>query len=451
MRKFYQILFFIFFWLSAPFYFLKMWRRGNWQKGFWQRFGSHTGTLKYALTNRHVIWVHAVSVGEANVCAQLIHALEQRLPLAKFVVSTTTTTGMGELQKKLPAHVEKIYYPVDFPGCVRRAIAAIHPEAVILVEAEIWPNFLWQLADWRIPVFLVNARLSARSYPRYCNFGFLFKGLFGRFVAVGAQNEPDLKRLRDVGCKADAIKLTGNMKFDAPVGRKNGNLDVPAMLRQLGVPAGARIMVAGSTHDGEESLLVKRFLRLRKQFPDLFLILVPRHMERARAISDELKVRGPAIFLKAFFKGYLGNRKLKFIRRTKITSDTKFAPGELDCLIVDTTGELVFFYEVADVVFVGKSLTAEGGQNPIEPCALSKATVFGPNMQNFRSEVGAFLEGHGVIQVRNAAQLEKTLAELLADEKERRKLGARARQVVEANQGAVQRTVEMLLRHLKTD
>jgi 3-deoxy-D-manno-octulosonic-acid transferase len=432
MRRFYNILFFIFFWLSAPFYFWKLWRRGNWRKGFWQRFGRHTGSLKYVLTNRHVIWVHAVSVGEVGVCAQLIQALEPRLPLAKFVVSTTTTTGMGELEKKLPAHVEKIYYPVDFPGSVRRAIAAVHPEAVILVEAEIWPNFLWQLEEWRIPRFLVNARLSDRSYPRYCKLDFLFKPLFGGFLAVGAQNISDVTRLKSVGCRPEAIHLTGNLKFDATNWNSKKALDVPALLRRLGAAETARLLVAGSTHDGEEVMLARQFLRLRKRFPDLFLVIVPRHMERGKRIAEELRGTG-----------------IKFVMRRDITETTQYKAGDVECLVVNTTGELMYFYECATLAFVGKSITAKGGQNPIEPALLGKATVFGPNMQNFRSIVEAFRDGKGAVQVRDAVELERAFAELLADEKERAELGRNARAVVEKNQGAVERTVEMLQQHLK--
>src|SRR5436190_2940826 len=162
MRSLYNILFTIFFCVSAPYYFLKMWRRGNWRRGFRQRFGRFDSKIKQALSNRHVLWIHAVSVGEVNVCTQLIRALEPRVPNLKIVVSTTTSTGMGELQKKLPSHIEKIYYPVDRRNFVKRAIGTIHPEAIVLIEAEIWPNFLWHAADKKLPVFLVNARLSDR-------------------------------------------------------------------------------------------------------------------------------------------------------------------------------------------------------------------------------------------------------------------------------------------------
>src|SRR5438094_2652940 len=172
MRSLYNILFAIFFCLAAPYYFLKMWRRGDWRRGFRQRFGRFDAGFKQALTNRHVLWMHAVSVGEVNVCTQLIRALEPRIPNIKIIVSTTTSTGMGELHRKLPSHILKIYYPIDRSKYVRRALGTLHPEAIVLIEAEIWPNFLWQARSRGMPVFLVNARLSDRSYRGYWLFRF---------------------------------------------------------------------------------------------------------------------------------------------------------------------------------------------------------------------------------------------------------------------------------------
>src|SRR5258708_35114262 len=158
--------------------------------------------------------MHAVRVGEVNVCTQLIRALEPRLPNLKIVVSTTTTTGMGELQKKLPTHITKVYYPIDRRKYVARALSTIHPEAIVLVESEIWPNFIWRARSLGTPVFLVNARLSDRSYPRYRRFGFLFRNLFESFNAVGAQNEADAAKLCKLGCRPEAVHVVGNLKFD---------------------------------------------------------------------------------------------------------------------------------------------------------------------------------------------------------------------------------------------
>lgn len=430
MRLLYNILFPICFFLSAPFYFLKMWRRGNWQKGFGQRFGRYSGKLKQGLTNRDILWLHAVSVGEVNICTQLIQALEPRAPNLKIVVSTTTSTGMGELLRKLPVHIDKIYYPVDARRIVRRAIAVIHPIAIVLIEAEIWPNFLWAANDRRIPLFLVNARLSERSFRGYKRFGFLFRQIFSSFAGVGCQNESDAARLREIGFPSDKVHAFGNLKFDAAKLDDRRLLNVPALLAQLGVN-GAPILVAGSTHSGEEAILAELFLRLRKKFPQLFLIMVPRHFERGKEVGRELETRG-----------------IKFIYRSNITSETSHSPGDVDCLLVNTTGELKYFYEQASVIFVGKSLTAEGGQSPIEPGALGKAMVFGPNMQNFALIAESFVKKDGAIQVRDAAELETTLSDLLSDENRRSVLGKNALQVVRENLGAIDRTVDMILSNL---
>ncbi|MEI6389751.1 MAG: 3-deoxy-D-manno-octulosonic acid transferase [Verrucomicrobiota bacterium] len=431
VRTFYNILFTIFFVLSSPYYFVRMRRRGNWRKGFSERFGKYNTKLKQALTNRHVIWIHAVSVGEVNLCTHLIRALEPRMPNLKIVVSTTTTTGMAELHRKLPTHISKIYYPIDRRAYVSRALNTIRPEAIVLVEAEIWPNFLWRAHQHGWPVFLVNARLSDRSYRGYRRFSILFKPLFALFAGVGAQNEADAVRLRALGCRPEAIQIVGNLKFDAAKLDEHRLLNVPALFRQLAVPPGARILVGGSTHPGEEAILAEQFCRLRARFPDLFLVLVPRHFERSQEVGRELRARG-----------------IKFVFRSEIMSHSEFQPGEIDCLLVNTTGELKYFYEHATVIFIGKSLAAQGGQNPIEPGAMGKAMVFGPNMQNFEEVVRRFLAQNGAVQARDAAELEKVLGELLADERRCEDLGRNALKVVHQNLGAIDRTVDMIVKHL---
>jgi 3-deoxy-D-manno-octulosonic-acid transferase len=425
-------LFTILFVLSSPYYFMRMRRRGNWLPGFPERFGHYHAGLKQALTNRHVIWIHAVSVGEVNLCTQLIRALEPRVPNIKIVVSTTTTTGMGELRRHLPTHISKIYYPIDRQKSVNRAFAVINPKAIVLIEAEIWPNFIWRAQKLRIPLFLANARLSDRSHRGYRRLGFLFRPLFASFAGVGAQNETDAARLREVGCRPETIRVVGNLKFDAAKLNERQALDVPALLRQLGVPDDAPILLGGSTHDGEEVILAEIAQRLRQRFPKLFLVLVPRHFERALEVGRQLRERG-----------------VKFVCRNEIFANTQFREGELDCLLVNTTGELRFFYRNATVVFIGKSLTAIGGQNPIEPGALGRAMVFGPNMQNFADITRHFLKKNGAIQVNSPEELEKIIGELLADQARRAELGRNALEVVAENLGAIDRTVDMILEQLK--
>ncbi len=424
----YNLLFNIAFLLSAPWYFLKMYRRGGWKDGFGERFGLYGPRLKQSLTNRQTVWFHAVSVGEVNLCTQLIQAIEPRLPLHTIVVSTTTSTGMALLQDRLPSTIVKLYYPIDRRKHVIRAIGIISPSAVVLIEAEIWPNFLWTLQRRGIPHFLVNARLSERSYRGYKRFGFLFRSLFAGFTGVGAQTSADALRLGKLGCRSEAIQVVGSLKFDSAQLEARQLVDIPELLEQVGVSPDSLVLVAGSTHEGEEKILAELTLRLKKQFPSLFLVVVPRHQERGATVGDALHTAG-----------------FRFVFRKNILPRTQIKSGSLDGLIVNTTGELTAFYRRADVVFVGKSLTAEGGQNPIEPAALGKAVIFGPNMQNFPEIAPAFVQAGGAIQITDAQELETVLAQLLANPERRRSLGLQALKVVSENQGSIGRTVDMIV------
>jgi len=237
--------------------------------------------------------------------------------------------------------------------------------------------------------------------------------------------------LRAVGCRAAAVHAVGNLKFDfGPVGR--GRINARALLRQAGVPDDALVLVAGSTHDGEEVLLADMARRLREKFPKLFLVLVPRHFERCPDLSIKLRAQG-----------------VKLALRSVLTPETQLAPGAVDALLVNTTGELKAFYEPATVVFIGKSLVARGGQNPIEPAAQGKAVVCGPNMQNFTDIVRLFRAQNAIVQVADVKELETVLAGLLADADRRAALGRAARAVVQENLGAVDRTVDLILPALR--
>lgn len=410
-------------------------RRGGWKQGFGERLGKYSTKFKQAITNRDVIWLHAVSVGEVNICVQLIKVLTPRLPNLKVVVSTTTTTGMAELRKKLPVEVSKIYYPIDRRSHVRRALATIRPKAVVMVEAEIWPNFLWALQGHKVPHFLVNTRISDKSFKGYRRFGFIFRKLFAGFTGVGAQSEADAKRMLELGCREEAVQVFGSCKFDGTDLSREHRTDVDRMLKQLGVPEGAPVIVGGSTHSGEEEILARLAKRLRKRHPNLFLVLVPRHHERGKEVGDTLAKLG-----------------VEFVYRSEISPNmVPRKEDSLECLLVNTTGELKFFYEVATAVFVGKSFSAQGGQNPIEPAGLAKPIVFGPHMENFAEITAKFLADDGAIQVADEQELFAAFEMLISDEAKRDALGQAAQKVVQQNEGAVERTVEMILRNIKSD
>jgi len=428
MRTIYNILFSIGFLLSFPYYFFRLWRRGGWREGVGERFGRYSARVKQALTNRRIVWIHAVSVGEVNLATLLVRALEPRLPTFKFVVSTTTTTAMAELRRKLPLIVEKVYFPIDRRPWVRRAFGILNPEILILIEAELWPNVLWQARRRGVPVVLANARISDRSFPRYRKARFLFRDLFQGLDAVSAQSEHDRDRLVQLGCRPESVHPVGSLKFEPSLAGDGRPLDAPKLLRQAGMPENARVLLGGSTHDGEEVALAEIFSKLRKKHPDLYLVLVPRHFERARAIGSQL-----------------ARRSLRYVYRSEVNFAAEPEPGSTECLLVNSTGELRYFYPHAHVVFMGKSLHGVGGQNPIEPAAAGRAIVFGPNMQNFPDIAPRFLKADAAIQIRDAAQLERTLDALLSDPARCETLGRNARQVVDSSRGALDRNVSMIL------
>ena len=427
MRLLYNILFPVLFLLAAPFYCWKLVRRGNWRVGFAQRFGAY-GELTEQLKNQRVIWLHAVSVGEANLAAQLVERLQAADSESVYVVSTTTTTGMGVLQRRLQAGVNAVYYPIDWLPFVKRAFKALNPAAVVLVEAEIWPNLFWEAETRSVPMTLVNARLSERSFRGYQRFGLLFRPLFQSLCAAGVHHEADARRLESLGTRPEVISVTGNLKFDGAPGGILSGCDARGILHQLNVPAAAPVLVAGSTFEGEELLMAELLPRWRAVAPDLFLVIVPRHFERGAAVQEQLRSAG-----------------WKVARRTELDK----APSQPDVLLVDSTGELTAFYEMATLVFVGKSLTAQGGQNPIEPAALGRSMVFGPFMQNFRAVVRELLQAEAARQVQDEADLAETVGFLLENPTEREALGKAAKSVVEANKGATQRTADMLGQSLR--
>lgn len=431
MQAVYNIIFTIFTLIISPFYMMKLWKRGNWQKGFSQRFGKFDHKVKQAVTNSHVVWIHGVSVGEANITINLINQLLAMKPLVKFVASATTSTGMEQLRKKLPNYVSKIYFPIDRKSYVNRAMGTIRPELIVLVEAEIWPNFLWRAQRRKIPVMLVNARISEKSYRRYKRFGFIFRSLFRQFELVGAQNEDDKRRLIELGCRSKSVYVTGPMKFDSPQPVAQTRMDVPKLLNYLGVSEETPILLGGSTHPGEEKLLAKTFLKLKESIPNLFLILVPRHYERSGSIGGEMK----SIGIKSYF-------------RTELSSMRGPSESRLgDCLIVNSTGELIYFYQVATVVFVGKSLCSQGGQNPIEPASLGIPVVFGPHMNNFKEISQTLVKNGAARQVNDENELFETLKHLLQSPDVRNAMGSSAMEITKERQGALGITLDLIDKH----
>ena len=417
LRCLYNFCFPLVFVLLLPGYLRRMVRRGNFQQNFGQRLGFYSPALKRRLATGPLrLWVQAVSVGEMLVALKLIDALRAGSPSLPLVLSTTTTTGYQLAAARIDPSTELVYTPIDLAGAVRRAFDVLRPSQVVIVDGGLWPNQLWEAKRRGIPTALVNARLSPRSARRFRRFRRLSAAMFRLLDLVCVPEQSDFARWEGLGVPARNLRHTGSIKFDdaignendlpavddAPAGDRRGNLG--PVLRQVCPDPDAPVLLAGSTHAGEERIVAEVFLKLRHQFRDLFLIVAPRHVERTAQIRSELELVG-----------------LRVATRTTLSSLPIGAPFP-DLLLLDTTGELRDWYALATVVFIGKSLTGVGGQNPAEAISAGKPVVFGPHMENFSELTHQLLAANAAIQVEGSAALENACARLLSDPAERHRV-----------------------------
>src|SRR5205809_4520029 len=407
-----------------PSYFMKMVRRGGYRKNFGQRFGMYNRELRVRLSNQRSTWLHAVSVGEVNVALKLASALRAPEPDWHCVLSTTTTTGFAIANQNAPAWMEVIYTPLDYWPVMRRAFSVIRPVRIILVEAEVWPNLAAEGHTRRIPLVLVNARLSARSERRYRRFRFFVAPIFRLLDLVCVQEPTDTDRWQRIGVERSKIKCTGSIKYDPDVQTQSQVVAVPLWDGPIHAPDSA-VLFGGSTHRGEEEILAAVFLRLRQQFPSLRLFIAPRHVERLQEIRTQLDALP--------------------LRVTLASQASTSASANGDCMLLDTTGELQRWYGIATVVFIGKSLTAHGGQNPVEPILAGKPVVFGPHMENFATLAKTLVAKNSAIQVLDVDELERAVEKLLRDDGARRLLVQRAEQALTQHRGATARTAQLVV------
>jgi 3-deoxy-D-manno-octulosonic-acid transferase len=408
-----------------PGYSVKMIRRGGYREKFGQRLGIYDRELQARLSKRKSTWLHAVSVGEANIALKLANALRVLEPDLHCVLTTTTTTGFALANKNAPSWIDVMYTPLDYWPIMRRAFSVIRPTRILLVEAEVWPNLVAFAHKCQIPTILVNARLSPRSERRFRRFRFFVTPTFRLLDLVCAQELDDVDRWAMIGVKRDRLHVVGSIKYDP-----NGRDQTPET--QGSVPHADSsnadrqrpVLFGGSTHRGEEEVLTTIFLRLRQQFPSLQLFLAPRHVERLREIRSQLAAL-----------------PLRVAPASEVAIDRK---SDADCVLLDTTGELHRWYAIATIVFIGKSLTAQGGQNPVEPIMAGKPVVFGPHMENFASLAKRLVSKKGAIQVRDAKSLELTIAELLGDSEACRRLVRSAREVLSEHEGATARAAALI-------
>lgn len=465
----YNLLFAVVYPFLLPGFLLRMVRRGGYAARFGDRFALYpAGLFPSVVPFGHdpfdvrpaadaPVWIHAVSVGEVQVAGQLMREWRAVEPSVRFCLSTTSSTGWKMAEKEVGPNDTLIYNPLDFPNFVKSALKTVRPRAVVLTESEIWPNFIRQAKKFGIPLFLINARVSDRSAPRYRLAKCFFGDVFRCFTKIFAQSDLDKARLVAAGAPEETVEVTGSFKFDVAHRNPAKEAELRAWLAANGAPAGARILLGGSTWPGEDEVLLGIYRKLTSRETGhegrekreglearrpLVLVLAPRHFEKADAVEANIRKFGFACVRRS---------------RGKEKNDSELHPSSLSLhpsekppvFLADTTGELMGLYGLADVVFVGKSLCAHGSQNMIEPCLCGKPTFVGPYTENFRPVMSDLLAADAIRQVKDAAELERGIRETVESSDAAKgqvhvnlsELGARAQAAVERRRGVVARCV----------
>ncbi len=370
-------------------------------------------------TSGKVIWVHCVSVGEFNAARPLIDQILDIYPEHKLAITTTTITGAEAVRNHYQDRVIHYFFPFDLPFIVGPFVNKINPVACILLETEIWPNLINNLNKKAIPVMLINARLSERSLNKYQKFSSkLVQKTINQLTLIGSQNDPSSERFLSLGALPDKVVTVGNLKFDS---NEKDNPNTTQSLQQM--IGQRRVVVFASTREGEEKKIIQSYVNLKDKF-DALLIIVPRHPQRFDEVFNLIVDSG-----------------LKVKRR----SDGLGCDESIQVLLGDSMGELLSYYSVCDIAFIGGSLIDTGGQNMLEAAAASKPILFGPSVFNFEKIAQLFLEKDAAIQVGDADDLMKTISDLLLDDTKRQKLGENAKNLLEKHRGAVDRLMKLII------
>ena len=413
MRRLYSALMYA----ASPVAFAIVLWRGLRNRRYWEALSERFGFGKtYASPT---IWVHAVSLGEVTAAAPLIRALRTRQPQCPLILTTATPTGRARAQALFGDSIAVRFLPYDLPGSMRRFVDRVNPRVAIIMETELWPNLFDQCRRRGVPVVLASARLSPKSVARYRTFRALFRPMFAGGTLVAAQSEEDAERFITIGADRSRTRVIGNVKFDMDID--------PAMVYRahelrLAIFSSRPVWIAGSTHAGEEELVLTAHAALETQIPGALLLLVPRHPQRFDSVAELLKRRG-----------------VRFERR----SSMGLAP-DAQVLLVDTVGELTMLYAAADVAFVGGSLIPVGGHNLLEPAALGVPVITGPYQANGADIARVLLEQGAAVQVADARQLTDALLGLFADPARRARMGELGRHAVEVNRGSVARLLALI-------
>ncbi len=398
----------------------KLWRRPGWKKSFGERFACYSKSRKAELQNyKNCIWIHAVSVGESVIALALARKLREKYPEKPLVISTGTTTGQELVRKQLPEGTTAIFCPMDFYWMVRKVLKMLQPERLVIFETEIWPNLIIQAKKMNVKTALVNARMSDHSAKGYKRFKFFFAPLLEKFDVIAAQSEGDKERFKMLSARANVVNC-GNLKFDQSVPADLQAVDLSGYFGSGYFP----VLLGASTHPGEEAVIAESFIELRKEFADLRLVLIPRHAERGSEVMECVK-----------------KLNISCARR----SSNERTADAVECLIADTTGEMLKFMKSSDVVIMGKSIAGhDEGHNLIEPALLKKPVVTGAVLRNFRFLLQVLTDKNAVRTVSNDSELTAVLQELFRNEKERLALGERAFAAISEHAGATGKTLAAL-------
>ncbi|MFN7928283.1 MAG: 3-deoxy-D-manno-octulosonic acid transferase [Blastocatellia bacterium] len=438
-----------------PYFLFQAFLHKKYLNNFRERLGALPDSLQ--ADGRPTIWIHAVSVGETLAAHPLVQALRERFPAYRLILSTTTATGQAVARSRISEADGFCYYPLDWRFSVQRALQTIQPSAVVLMESELWPNFLRECKRRNIPVIVANGRVSDRSFRRSQKFAFWFRQVTTNVTHFLMQSEADAERIQALGACAERVIVSGNIKYDIGESHTAATRDTSAQLLNTEFALTSQpLIVAGSTSDAEEELLLAAFAQVRKApgLEAVRLLLAPRHPERFEAVA---KLLDSSPFKHVRRSASVSQSEPAGIGNLTALTNAKTPARTADVILLDSIGELASIYRYASVVFVGGSLIPKGGHNILEPARDAKPIIVGPHMENFREITAEFLRHEAVIQLQGTtdstliAALQETLIDLLHDDARAQTLGANARATVESNRGATARTVAVLADVIERD
>lgn len=415
----YNIIFTLFLILYIPYLFLQNLLRKRPQKQLMERLGGFPD-----LTSKTVVWVHAASVGEVLCSLPLIRRIKRELPLEEIILTTMTPMGNETAKKLIPEADHILFFPMDHPFIIRRAIRKISPRLLLLAETELWPTLLRLCGRKKIPVVLFNGRISEKSFRGYLFLKSFFKRCLNNISFFLMQTEEDRNRILDIGAPPEKTEVTGNIKFDQVFPSQTGEA-ITGLSASLGLKGEETVLIAGSTHPGEEEIFARLFKELKKIDPSLMLILAPRHLDRLEEVEKVLRSEG-----------------LSWRRRTSPSLQDRSETSGV--ILLDTMGELMRIYNLGTLIFIGGSLVPIGGHNPLEPLFFKKCVLFGPYMFNFQEISRRLVLEGGAVLVKDKEELSFQLRRLLSRAKERNEIGEKGYRFIQKHRGATERIFEKI-------